>query len=280
MRRIGTSSPPVARPLLGGGKKIVDPTRKNRPIDGNANVFVGDFAGHWSSRRAEQIGSLRCKDCKQVRAMDLDWHGDMSGPIPLSPGLGIFRCRQCTAEHWAGISFEYKRDEKGVAKGTARVILFGHAVSIATSNTHKAVAYYLDQAAKSKAGGARSAAAAMFRAALEHLLFDQKFEKGMLNSKIEALEAAIAAGTAPAWARDLDTAELKALKDLGNGSIHTNGGDVTLQAAIDDSVLEYVELVFDHMLDKIYEEPARQRARLASIAKAAAAVSPPKKPTP
>src|SRR4051812_3039373 len=99
----------------------------------------------------------------------------------------------------------------------------------------------------------------------------------MLGAKLAVLEKQIADGTASAWARDLDPAELKALKDLGNGSIHTNNGDVKLQAAIADAVLESVELLFEHMLGKIYEEPMRRATRLAEIKKAADTVSPPKK---
>jgi hypothetical protein len=74
---------------------------------------------------------------------------------------------------------------------------------VSTPNTPAAVAYYLDQAERSQAVGALSAAVAMYRAALEQLLFDQGYRDGMLAQKITKL---IADEKPPRWFEDLDPA--------------------------------------------------------------------------
>jgi hypothetical protein len=141
---------------------------------------------------------------------------------------------------------------------------------LATKFTPPSVAYYLDQGHKSHAIGANSAAIAMYRAALEQLLFEQGFTSGMLNQKIMALEAAITSGTAPAWARDLDTDYLKVVRDLGNGAIHTNGGDISKQDNIDSELIVRVELMFVALLQVVYEIPRNRIVGLAQLrAKAA-----------
>jgi hypothetical protein len=57
----------------------------------------------------------------------------------------------------------------------------------ATPNTPKAVAFYLDQAQRSQAVGALTAAVTMYRAALEHVLEEQGYQERMLGPKISAL---------------------------------------------------------------------------------------------
>lgn len=96
---------------------------------------------------------------------------------------------------------------------------------LTTPQTPPAVAYYLDQAQRAQSVSARSAAVAMYRPALEHLLYEQGYKKGMLGTKLTDLEKDIAAGTAPKWAAELDTEFLALLKELGNASIHPNDGE-------------------------------------------------------
>src|SRR6266487_4665846 len=67
---------------------------------------------------------------------------------------------------------------------------------LALPHTPEGVAYYLDQAARAESVDANSAAVAMYRAALEHLLYEQGYKAKMLGPKLGELEQAIKAGTA------------------------------------------------------------------------------------
>jgi hypothetical protein len=72
---------------------------------------------------------------------------------------------------------------------------------LATPYTPASVAYYLDQAQRAQSAGAVSAAIAMYRSGLESVLHEQGFTARMLGPKINELEKAINAQTAPRWAR-------------------------------------------------------------------------------
>jgi hypothetical protein len=136
---------------------------------------------------------------------------------------------------------------------------------LATPNTPKGVAFYLDQAAKSQSANANSAAVAMYRAALDHLMFEQGYRGGMLGKRIETLISDVNAGKAPKWAMELNHAYLDVISKLGNGAIHTNDGDVSKQDALDEELLGHLHAVFAELLDVIYEEPARRAARLQKL---------------
>lgn len=71
-------------------------------------------------------------------------------------------------------------------------------------------------------GGLLTLLICMYRAALELLMFDKGFTKGMLDAKIKELVELIDAGQPPEWARDLDTEYLRVMKELGNAAIHPN----------------------------------------------------------
>jgi hypothetical protein len=137
---------------------------------------------------------------------------------------------------------------------------------VSTPNTPGAVAYYLDQAERSQAVAALSAAVAMYRAALEQLLFDQGYRDGMLAQKITKL---IADEKPPHWLEDLDPAFLTVLKDLGNAAIHPNEGDITKQAALDSALMLQLRALFVELLDDVYEQPRRKSTRLAALQAAA-----------
>lgn len=171
--------------------------------------------------------------------------------------LCTLRCVQCNAAYTA---LKYPGHH-----GSALIMASSVAGGLATKFTPLPVAYYLDQGHKSHAIGANSAAIAMYRAALEQLLFEQGFTVGMLNQKIAGLEAAITARTAPAWANDLDMEYLKVVKDLGNGAIHTNGGDISKQDNIDSELIVRVELMFVALLQVVYEIPQKKSANLAQL---------------
>lgn len=102
----------------------------------------------------------------------------------------------------------------------------------------------------------------MYRAALDFLLYEQGFTQGMLGKKISDLEAAIADNSAPKWAKEIDTEFLRAIKKIGNSSIHPNDGDILKQKEIDEKLLNIVDIVFVELLDKIYEQPIRTKNRL------------------
>lgn len=112
----------------------------------------------------------------------------------------------------------------------------------------------------------------MYRAALEQLLFEQGFKARMLGPKVAALIDAAKNNTAPKWAVDLDPEVLKHVKDLGDGAIHPNDGDIGLQEVIDGSVIEAVEALFESLLDVVYERPAVDAARNAKLRSAAGAI--------
>lgn len=221
------------------------------------------------------IGEMHCSRCGDSRRMEAQVR--FPGlPISPSPYGGPWRlakqalilcelsCVQCSATCTAL--------KCPSPNGSALVVAWSTFGGLSTQNTPPAVAYYLDQGHKSRSVAANSAAVAMYRAALEHLLHEQGFTTGMLNSKILELDAAITAGRAPAWARDLDTAYLKVIKELGNGAIHTNGGDVTKQWSLDSSLLALVEVTFAALLQVVYEIPQKKAATLAALKAKAALV--------
>jgi len=143
---------------------------------------------------------------------------------------------------------------------------------LSTPNTPAGVRYYLDQAARAHAIGANSAAIAMFRAALDFLLFQQHYQERMLGRKLGKLEADVVAGTAPKWALDLDTEFLTVVKDLGNSSIHPEGDDISKQGSIDTQLYVRVAQTFQELLDLIYEVPVRKAERLDNLRSKSAAL--------
>jgi hypothetical protein len=108
----------------------------------------------------------------------------------------------------------------------------------------------------------------MYRAALEHLLFEQGYEKGMCNAKLTALEEDSKAGKGPQWARDIDRKFLIVLKRLGDGALHPNDGDVGKQESLDEKLLRAIQATFTELLYQVYERPHEESERLAVLEKA------------
>jgi hypothetical protein len=133
---------------------------------------------------------------------------------------------------------------------------------ISTPHPPKAVSYYLDQAQRSQTVAANSAAVAMYRGALDQLLYHEGFRDGMLGNKLQALEKKILAGTAPKWAMELETEYLTELNHLGSGSIHPNDGDITKQQLLDNELLEQIGVAFSGVLYLAYEVPHDRQQRL------------------
>jgi hypothetical protein len=143
---------------------------------------------------------------------------------------------------------------------------------LATPHTPKPVAYYLDQAKRAQSVGANSAAVAMYRAALELLLFEQGYTERMLGPKLRALESNIAEGTAKPWARDLKAEYLTVVKKLGDAAIHPGDGNVERQSALDNGLLRQLEITFSELLAVVYEREHEEAERLEALKQALAEV--------
>src|SRR5262249_17021591 len=120
-----------------------------------------------------------------------------------------------------------------------------------------------------------SAAVAMYRGALDQLLFDQGFKNGMLGKKLEQLEKAIADGPAPKWAMELDTEYLSALNQLGTGSTHLNDGDIAKQQELENELLLPMREAFQELLFHVYEVPHERQRRLDALKNKAALLKKP-----
>jgi hypothetical protein len=200
---------------------------------------------------------LHCPTCGDVRRMRVWVRYKTSRTSSETPLLATMTCVQCdtlfTALLYEGSS------------GKALAVLPSTNGGLTTPHTPVGVGYYLDQAQRAHSIGANSAAIAMFRGALEHLLFDQGFKTGMCGKKILDLEAAIKAGTAPKWANELDTEFLTVMKQLGDGSIHPNDGDIKKQEVLDSQLIAKVRHTFQLLLFLIYEVPLKKLERLSEL---------------
>lgn len=134
-----------------------------------------------------------------------------------------------------------------------------------TEHTPEEVKFYIDQASRARMMGALSASMAMYRSALEWILYDQGYEDGMLGKKIIDLQNDVKNNSAPKWTTLIDPLYFTAIKNLGNGAIHTNSGDITKQAAIDKQLIETVDVILSELLDVIYEQPFRRADNLEKL---------------
>lgn len=184
----------------------------------------------------------------------------------IEPGLFVLQCLQCHTLFTA-LLFEGPR-------GYELAIFPAVAGGLATSHTPEGVAYYLDQAQRAQNVGANSAAVAMYRAALEQLLYEQGYTVRMLGPKIAALEQAIKEETAPRWARDLKSEYLTVIKKLGDAAIHPGEGDVGRQASLDSSLLRQLRITFGELLQVVYERDHEEAGRLNALREALSGVEP------
>jgi hypothetical protein len=175
----------------------------------------------------------------------------------LAPSLFAIHCYQCSSTFTAVI---YRGPS-----GPQLAVFADHLGGLSTPNTPEPVAYYLDQAHRAQSVGAYSAAVAMFRAALEHILFGEGYEMRMLGPKIDALKKATDDGTAPKWARDLDPTYLSVIKELGDASIHPNDGDIQKQEAFDSALISMLKETFEELLMLVYEREHASRERLKAL---------------
>lgn len=178
----------------------------------------------------------------------------------ITPALFSIACLQCTTTFTAVVFAGPRRPELSVFPAVPG--------GLSTPHTPEGVAYYLDQAQRAQNVGANSAAVAMYRSALEHLLYEQGFEMRMLGPKIAALEQGIDDKSAPRWAQDLNPAYLTAIKGLGDAAIHPGEGDVGRQASLDDSLLRQLRITFIELLQVVYEREHEEAERLAAMRQA------------
>ncbi len=202
-------------------------------------------------------GTLHCPTCGDTRRMHMVIFLKVDGASDDAPILAMLTCVQCdtnfTAVLYAG------PEGKGLA------VLPSTYGGLTTPRTPRGVAYYLDQAQRAKAVGANSAAVAMFRGALDHLLFEQGFKDGMCGKKLADLEASIADSKAPKWAYELDGEFLKVMKQLGDGAVHPNDGNVDGQKTLDGALIAKLTHTFQMLLFLIYELPHEKQKRLESL---------------
>jgi hypothetical protein len=199
-------------------------------------------------------GTLHCPKCGDSRRVHMTVFLKPNPGASDPPMLTMLKCVQCDTSFTAVL---YQGPE-----GKSLAVLPSTYGGLTTPHTPAGVAYYLDQAQRAKAVGANSAAVTMFRGALEHLLFDQGFKNGMCGKKLSDLEAAVKAGTAPKWAQELEGEFLQVMKQLGDGAIHPNDGNVGNQKVLDGGLIAKLTHTFQMLLFVIYELPYEKQKRL------------------
>jgi hypothetical protein len=135
------------------------------------------------------------------------------------------------------------------------IVLGGAMRGVATQGTPPALAFYLEQAYRARAAGAYTAAAAMYRSALEQFLADQGLDARQLNDRIR-----LATEAAPRWLEHLDDELMHALRELGNVAVHGGEGDPGERDGVYRSLVSDFEQLFAVLLDDVYELPARRDA--------------------
>jgi len=234
-------------------------------LDKHHNIFPS-WGNHVEPPKSYiQDGSLYCPKCGDSRRMGMIpiyapimmRSHTRSIPNEYIPSIYSLWCLQCKTKFTALIYLG--------PSGPALAILPTCNGGIRTPHTPEGVAYYLDQAYLAHSISANSAAMAMFRGALEHLLYDQGYRDGMLGFKINKLCDDIGNGTAPSWASEVDTEMLEFIKEIGNGSIHPNDGDVNKQKELDNGFMSQMKETFQFLLYLIYEVPHEKKSRTDSF---------------
>lgn len=174
--------------------------------------------------------------------------------------LIVGRCLQCDNE--VVIIIYNENDEVNMVK------LYESGGGVSTQHTPESVKYYLDEAYKCKTMGAYTGAVAMYRTALENLLYDKGYQKGMLKDKIRAFEKEKKDNIAPRWADVVDEDILDKIRDLGNWAVHPNNGDITKQQHLqDEELIECLDDIFKYLLDEIYEKEIKKSSLLETLRK-------------
>lgn len=219
-----------------------------------ADTFRGDR--DWASLAPQDIYCSVCGGPRKATIAVLSWRKNqgrawtwllddeqrLSGNIAdeLAPMLSVFKCLQCGTQSTVLLF---------AGPNGYELAVFPEAHGgLSTPHTPEPVAYYLDQAKRAQGVGANSAAVAMYRSALEHLLYDQGYTDRMLGPKLAALQHDIEGGTAKKWAQDLQSQYLTVIKKLGDAAIHPGDGRVDRQSALDNALLRQLEITFGELL--------------------------------
>lgn len=179
-------------------------------------------------------------------------------PLPLRLRLECLRCGKARP-----VLVAYRGPD-----GPEVIILHEHR-GAGSPETPNDVAYYLDQARRASGAGAHSAAASMYRAAVEMMLFGFGYKQRMLGPKLDALRKDRIAGTAKPSAILFDDEFADLARQLGNGAIHANKGAAKRQRALDADVVAAVESVINGVLRRVYDEPAADKLNRKKIREAA-----------
>lgn len=111
------------------------------------------------------------------------------------------------------------------------------------------------QAFKSRSVGANSAAMAMYRSALEWLLFSLGFKEKDLNIRIDQFEES-------EYSEKIGTEFMDILRLLGNNAVHVNDGDLSLQKSFDDDLLNSTEELLNELINQIFIGPEEHKKRV------------------
>lgn len=169
-------------------------------------------------------------------------------------------CRQCHNE-----TFLIRHTVDGKPTLT---FLYSTALQYDTSCVPEGINYYMGQAFKSKSVGAYSAAMAMYRSALEFLLYESGFDENRLVDKIKSFE-----DKPPDWATSLSSQFMGIIRELGNDSVHPNRGNISEQEKFDFDMLEAVEITLNELIERAYILPQKERDRLSVLSKASRKVN-------
>jgi hypothetical protein len=181
----------------------------------------------------------------------------------LQPRVMEARCPDCDSYSWLVVH------ERG---GNLEVALLAERPDDARlPHAPESVRYYLDQADRALSFGAYSAAAAMFRSTLEHVMHDQGYTAGTLGVRLSQL---LQDNDPPRWLARLTPDVLSMINKLGNGAIHANDGDVAKQAAVDLDLCRLLRDCLSDVVYEIYEREHRDAARIRALQAAAANLTP------
>lgn len=175
------------------------------------------------------------------------------------PSLLVFTCEQCTLRLNCLIFDEFTH----TIPDTKLVVFPNKSGGLSTPHTPPEIKHFVDQAYKCQCVDANGAAIEMYRVALEQLLYEEGYKDGMLNSKIESLEADRDSGKGKPWAVDLDTEMLHILRKLGNQVAHPK--DASALEYFDSETIAGIQETFQFLLADIYERPKEQENLMSSL---------------
>lgn len=166
----------------------------------------------------------------------------------------IHKCRQCFNETFL---IKHTVDEE------SPTFVYSTSLQYDISCVLDGINYYMGQVFKSKSAGAYSVAMVMYRSALEFLLYHSGLNEGRLVDKIKSFE-----DKPPDWATSLNSKFMDIIRELGNDSVHSNGGDISEQEKFDFDMLEAVEIALNELIERAYILPQRKKERLSVLSKA------------